>query len=67
MYMGSNITQVDSCINEFVAVMDGVCKPLFEKKISPIRQSISETKYDEACELNRLIFKKKQQKKKKNT
>ena len=52
----SNITQVDSCIDQFVAVIDGDCTPLFEKKISPIRQSISETKYDESCELNRLIF-----------
>ena len=54
--MGSNIIQADSCINEFVAVIDGVCKPLFEKKVSPIRQSVSKTKYDEICDLNRLIF-----------
>ena len=47
--LGSNITQVDSCIDEFVAVIDDVCKPLFEKKTSPIRQSIPETKYNETC------------------
>ena len=51
---GRNITREDSHLDEFVAVIDGVCKPLFEKKISPIRQIISETKYDETCELNRL-------------
>ena len=30
---GTSNNQIDKCVNNFVSVLDGVCKPLFERKV----------------------------------
>ena len=53
-----NISDFDKNISNFVIALDGVCKPLFERKMhSESAQSKSSgTQYDETCDLNKVLF-----------
>ena len=48
---------IDKCVENFVAVIDNVCKPLFEKKCkSPESTKMRAASYDHECEIKRMHF-----------
>ena len=53
-----NISDIDENISNFVSALDNVCNPLFERKMHPnkAKPKQSDTQYDEACDLNKVLF-----------
>ena len=51
-----NSSDIDETLTHFVCALDGVCKPLFERKVHCGQSKTMDTKYDETCELNKVLF-----------
>ena len=48
---------IDTCVENFVSVIDSVCKPLFEKKCKfSVNTKLKPSQYDDNCEIKRMNF-----------
>ena len=63
---GTSNNQMDECVNNFVLVLDGVCKPLLERKVLLNQDNYSKKQYDEGCEMYKELFLEKLNKYRKN-
>ena len=54
---GDCTESIDTCVENFVSVIDSVCKPLFEKKCkSSVNTKLKPSQYDDNCEIKRMNF-----------
>ena len=53
---GTSNNQIDECVNNFVSMLDGVCKSLFERKVLLNQDNYSKIQCDEGCEMYKQLF-----------
>ena len=50
------ISAVNTCLDNFVSIIDDVCQPLFEKSCTNTATKIPSFVYNHECEIKKILF-----------